>query len=58
VSAKAQKEVAKASNAFFGGTFYVDSLSETGGPASTYIDLLRHNVRLITEGFLPKSNNK
>ena len=58
VSAKAQKEVAKASNAFFGGTFYVDSLSETGGPASTYIDLLRHNVRLITEGLIPKSNNK
>ena len=58
VSAKAQKEVAKASNAVFGGTFYVDSLSETGGPASTYIDLLRHNVRLITEGLIPKPNKK
>ena len=58
VSAKAQKEVAKASNAVFGGTFYVDSLSEKGGPASTYIELLRHNVRLITEGLIPKSNNK
>ena len=56
VSAKAQKEVAKASNAVFGGTFYVDSLSETGGHASTYIDLLRHNVRLINEGLVPKSN--
>jgi len=58
VSAKAQKEVAKASNAVFGGTFFVDSLSEADGPASTYIDLLRHNVRLITEGLIPKSNNK
>ena len=58
VSAKAQKEVAKASNAVFGGTFYVDSLSEKGGPATSYIDLLRHNVGLITEGLIPKSNNK
>ncbi len=58
VSAKAQKEVARATNAVFGGTFYVDSLSEAGGPASTYIDLLRHNVRLITEGLIPQSDNK
>ena len=58
VSAKAQKEVAKASNAVFGGTFFVDSLSEADGPASTYIDLLKHNVRLITEGLISKSNNQ
>ncbi len=50
VSAEAQMEVAKSSGAAFGGTFYVDSLSDLSGPASTYIDLLRHNVRLITEG--------
>tara|TARA_B100000965_G_scaffold198264_1_gene165489 strand:- start:45 stop:1010 length:966 start_codon:yes stop_codon:yes gene_type:complete len=50
VSAKAQMEVARASGANFGGTFYVDSLSESDGPASTYIDLLRHNVRLIIKG--------
>ena len=50
VSAEAQMEVAKESGATFGGTFYVDSLSESNGPAPTYIELLRHNVRLITEG--------
>ena len=50
VSAEAQMEVAKSSGAVFGGTFYVDSLSESNGPAPTYIDLLRHNVRLIKEG--------
>ena len=50
VSAEAQIEVAKSSGAILGGTFYVDSLSDLNGPASTYIDLLRHNVRLITEG--------
>tara|TARA_B100000579_G_scaffold211357_1_gene172721 strand:- start:2967 stop:3917 length:951 start_codon:yes stop_codon:yes gene_type:complete len=56
VSSKAQMEVAKSSGSVFGGTFYVDSLSESDGPASTYIDLLRHNVRLITEGLIPNSN--
>jgi len=47
-------EVAKSSGAVFGGTFYVDSLSGPDGPAPTYIKLLRHNVRLITEGLIPK----
>ena len=50
VSAEAQMEVAKSSGAVFGGTFYVDSLSDLNGPAPTYIDLLRHNVRLIIKG--------
>ena len=50
VSSEAQMEVAKSSGAVFGGTFYVDSLSDLNGPAPTYIDLLRHNVELITEG--------
>ena len=54
VSSKAQMEVAKSSGAVFGGTFYVDSLSGPDGPAPTYIKLLRHNVRLITEGLIPK----
>ena len=58
VSSKAQMEVAKSSGAIFGGTFYVDSLSEPGGPAPTYIELLRHNVRLITEGLIPKTYKK
>ncbi len=50
VSDEAQLEVAKASGAVFGGTFYVDSLSDLNGPAPTYIELLRHNVRLIIDG--------
>ncbi len=50
VSSEAQMEVAKSSGAVFGGTFYVDSLSGLNGPAPTYIDLLRHNVGLITQG--------
>ncbi len=55
VSSKAQMEVAKSSGAVFGGTFYVDSLSGPDGPAPTYINLLRHNVRLIIEGLISKT---
>ena len=55
VSSKAQMEVAKSSGAAFGGTFYVDSLSGPDGPAPTYINLLRHNVRLIIEGLISKT---
>tara|TARA_Y100001968_G_C19427128_1_gene754980 strand:- start:1571 stop:2533 length:963 start_codon:yes stop_codon:yes gene_type:complete len=50
VSAKPQLEVARATGARFGGTFFVDSLSEADGPAATLLDLQRHNVRLIREG--------
>ena len=53
VSSKAQLEVARASGASFGGTFYVDSLSNPEGPAPTFIELQRHNVRLILEGLMP-----
>ena len=54
-SSKAQREVAKATGANFGGIFYVDSLSEADGPAPTLIDLQKHNVRLISEGLSSNS---
>ncbi|ABX08980.1 metal ABC transporter substrate-binding protein [Prochlorococcus marinus] len=50
VSDKAQREVARISGTTFGGTFYVDSLSPANGPASTFLDLQRHNVQLIRQG--------
>ena len=50
VSDAAQRQVAEATGARFGGTFYVDSLSSTDGPASTLLDLQRHNVKLIRDG--------
>ena len=50
VSDKAQREVARASGARFGGSFYVDSLSKRNGPAPTLLDLQRHNVKLIRQG--------
>ncbi len=56
VSSKAQLEVAKASGASFGGTFFVDSLSEANGPAATLLDLQRHNVKLIVDGLLKEKS--
>ena len=50
VSDKAQREVAAAAEARFGGTFYVDSLSSPDGPAPTLLELQRHNVGLILKG--------
>ncbi|WP_246275700.1 metal ABC transporter solute-binding protein, Zn/Mn family, partial [Brasilonema bromeliae] len=50
VSDKAQKEVANATGAKFGGVFYVDSLSPSDGPASTYLKLLEYNVTTLIKG--------
>ena len=50
VSDEAQREVARATGAKFGGTFYVDSLSGSGGPAPSLLALQRHNVNLIVQG--------
>ncbi len=32
-----------------GGALYSDALSGKGGPAPTYIDMMKHNVKLLTE---------
>ena len=58
VSDKAQREVAAAAGARFGGTFYVDSLSSPDGPAPTLLDLQRHNVDLILKGLTPSESNR
>ncbi len=50
VSDKAQRQVAAESGARFGGTFYVDSLSRSDGPAPTLLKLQRHNVDLLIRG--------
>lgn len=50
VSAEAQLEVARATGARFGGTFFVDSLSGPSGPAPSLLALQRHNVGLIVKG--------
>ena len=44
VSDEAMQQVVQATDAAFGGTLYVDSLSEPDGPVPTYLDMLRHDV--------------
>ncbi|KMK51011.1 iron-binding protein [[Actinobacillus] muris] len=51
ISDKPAKQVAKETNAHYGGVLYVDSLSTQDGPVPTYIDLLKVTVGTIVEGF-------
>lgn len=42
-------QISKETGAVIGGTLYSGALSEHGEPASTYIDLMRHNVVTIAK---------
>jgi zinc/manganese transport system substrate-binding protein len=44
------RRIAAETGARIGGTLYADTLSAAAGPAATYVDLMRHNIREITEG--------
>ncbi|QIE56859.1 metal ABC transporter substrate-binding protein [Pikeienuella piscinae] len=50
VSPKPSQQVAREVGARYGGVLYVDSLSEPGGPAPTYLDLLRVTSETIVKG--------
>jgi manganese transport system substrate-binding protein len=50
VSNQAQIQVAKETGAKFAGVFYVDSLSPSDGPASTYLKLLEYNINTLIKG--------
>ena len=54
VSSESQLAVARETGAKFGGNFFVDSLSEKNGPASSYLDLLNHNLNLIKQAYSTK----
>lgn len=49
VSNAPMQQVVEATGARFGGTLYVDSLSEADGPVPTYLDLIRHDADIITK---------
>ena len=42
------QRIAKETGVKAGGAIYSDSLSPSSGPASTYIDMVRHNTKLLT----------
>ncbi|MGW2092188.1 metal ABC transporter substrate-binding protein [Promicromonospora sukumoe] len=50
VSDRPMQQVVEATGAEFGGTLYVDSLSDADGPVPTYLDLVRHDARTILAG--------
>ena len=41
------QRIAAETGARIGGKLYSDALSEAGGPAATYVDMMRHNARQI-----------
>ena len=44
------QQIAKESGAKIGGTLYSDALSEPDGPAGSYIDMMRNNIRAFSQG--------
>jgi len=45
------QRIAAETGATIGGTLYSDALSAPDGPAATYIDMMRSNVRELTKGW-------
>ena len=43
------ERIAEETGARIGGRLYSDALSGEGGPAATYIDMMRHNIRAFSE---------
>lgn len=50
ISNEPMLRVVEATGANYGGTLYVDSLSQGDGPVPTYLDLIRHDVDVIVGG--------
>jgi zinc/manganese transport system substrate-binding protein len=46
------QQIAHETGARIGGALYSDALSEPDGPAGTYIDMMRHNVREFTKALV------
>ncbi len=42
------ERIAKETGAKIGGRLYSDALSGPGGPAATYLDMMRHNLSMLT----------
>lgn len=54
VDPRLTQRIAAETGAKIGGTLYSDALSEANGPAATYIDLMRHNVRELTKALVSR----
>ena len=47
------EQIADETGASIGGTVYTDALSGPDGPASTYLDMMRHNAEMFAEALSP-----
>jgi zinc/manganese transport system substrate-binding protein len=47
------QQIAQETGAKIGGTLYSDALSEPSGPAGTYIEMMRNNVREFARVLTP-----
>lgn len=47
------ERISHESGARLGGTLYSDALSNADGPAPTYLDMMRHNLKTLMEGLTP-----
>lgn len=47
-------QIAAETDAAVGGELYTDALSDKDGPAPTYVEMVRHNVKTLTEALAPK----
>ncbi len=47
------ERIGRESGARIGGALYSDALSPPGGPAGTYMDMMRHNIRELTRALAP-----
>jgi zinc/manganese transport system substrate-binding protein len=48
-SARLMDRIAKETGAKIGGELFSDALSPPGGPAATYVDMMRYNTKTITD---------
>jgi len=51
ISDKPARQVARETGIRYGGTLYVDSLTEADGPAPTFLRLIAYNAEVILRGF-------
>lgn len=46
------EQIAKETGLKVGGALYSDALSDPSGPATTYIDMMKHNAKLLTDAMI------
>jgi zinc/manganese transport system substrate-binding protein len=47
------QQIARETGAKVGGTLYSDALSDAGGPAATYLEMMRNNISEFAKALMP-----